>query len=66
MTYSTLIAGLARSSVTLDRKILSELAMFEPYSFRAVTLASQASGVQSTQLKSPRIIVSKRAVEKAQ
>ncbi len=66
LTYSTLIAGLARSGVVLDRKILSELAMFEPYSFRAVTLASLASGVQSKQLKSPSVIVPKRAVEKAQ
>ena len=66
MTYSTLIAGLARSNVVLDRKILSELAMFEPFSFRAVTLAAEASGVQSKQLKSPRVIVPKRVVERAQ
>jgi large subunit ribosomal protein L20 len=35
-TYSKLIAGLKDKSVTLDRKILSELAVNEPKAFEAV------------------------------
>ena len=35
-TYSRLIAGLKKSNVTLDRKVLSELAVNEPKAFAAV------------------------------
>lgn len=35
-TYSRLIAGLKKANVTLDRKILAELAVNEPKSFEAV------------------------------
>lgn len=35
-TYSRLIAGLKKSNVALDRKILSELAVNEPNSFKAL------------------------------
>lgn len=35
-TYSKLIAGLKAANVTLDRKILSELAVNEPKAFEAV------------------------------
>jgi len=35
-TYSKLIAGLKKADVTLDRKILSELAVNEPKAFAAV------------------------------
>ena len=35
-TYSKLIAGLKKAGVTLDRKILSELAVSEPEAFKAV------------------------------
>ena len=35
-TYSKLIAGLKKSSINLDRKILSELAVNEPASFSAI------------------------------
>ena len=35
-TYSRLIAGLKAANVTLDRKILSELAVNEPQAFQAV------------------------------
>lgn len=35
-TYSRLIAGLKQANVTLDRKILSELAVNEPKAFEAV------------------------------
>jgi len=34
--YSQLIHGLAQENVQLDRKVLSELAMHEPFSFRAL------------------------------
>jgi large subunit ribosomal protein L20 len=36
LTYSKLIAGLKKSNVALDRKILSELATNEPKAFDAV------------------------------
>ncbi len=39
-TYSHLIANLKKSNITLDRKILSELAVNEPASFKAVVDAS--------------------------
>lgn len=35
-TYSKLIAGLKKANVTLDRKILAELAVNEPKAFAAV------------------------------
>lgn len=35
-TYSRLIAGLKKANVTLDRKVLSELAVNEPAAFKAV------------------------------
>lgn len=38
-TYSRLIAGLKEANITLDRKILSELAVNEPKAFTAVTKA---------------------------
>lgn len=36
ISYSRFIYGLNRSNILLDRKILSNLAQYEPYSFRAV------------------------------
>ncbi len=38
-TYSKLIAGLKRSNIVIDRKILSELAVNEPKAFEAVVTA---------------------------
>jgi large subunit ribosomal protein L20 len=35
-TYSKLIAGLKANNVTIDRKILAELAVNEPAAFKAV------------------------------
>ena len=35
-TYSRLIAGLKKQNISLDRKILSELAVNEPAAFKAV------------------------------
>lgn len=39
-TYSKLIAGLKTANVTLDRKVLSELAVNEPKAFEAVVRAA--------------------------
>jgi len=36
VSYSRFIEMQGRSGVTLDRKILSGLAMYEPFSFKAV------------------------------
>ena len=40
-TYSKLIASLKAAGITLDRKVLSELAVNEPKAFGAVVKASQ-------------------------
>lgn len=39
-TYSRLIAGLKGANITLDRKVLSELAVSEPAAFTAVVKAA--------------------------
>ncbi|GIL81729.1 hypothetical protein Vretimale_1316 [Volvox reticuliferus] len=36
VTYTTFITGLKQENVQLNRKVLSELAMNEPYSFKAL------------------------------
>jgi large subunit ribosomal protein L20 len=40
-TYSRLIAALKTANITLDRKVLSELAVNEPAAFEAVVKATQ-------------------------
>ena len=40
-TYSRLIAGLKKANITLDRKILAELAVSEPKAFTAVVKATE-------------------------
>jgi large subunit ribosomal protein L20 len=40
-TYSKLIAGLKAANITLDRKVLSELATNEPAAFTAVIKATE-------------------------
>ncbi|HET9174507.1 MAG TPA: 50S ribosomal protein L20 [Candidatus Saccharimonadales bacterium] len=40
-TYSKLIAGLKTANITLDRKVLAELAVNEPKAFEAVVKATQ-------------------------
>lgn len=40
-SYSKLIAGLKKADISLDRKVLSELAVSEPAAFTAVVKASQ-------------------------
>lgn len=41
LSYSQFISGLKKSGVTLDRKILSELAVNEPKAFKAVAEHAQ-------------------------
>lgn len=41
-TYSRLIAALKTAGITLDRKVLSELAVNEPQAFKAVVDAAKA------------------------
>lgn len=36
MQYSHLVSGMARASIALNRKVLSELAITEPLSFKSV------------------------------
>ena len=36
LTYSTFIGGLAKAHITVDRKVLADLAMNEPQAFAAV------------------------------
>jgi len=40
-TYSKLIAGLKKANVSLDRKVLAELAVNEPKAFEAVVKAAK-------------------------
>lgn len=40
-TYSRLIAALKKANISLDRKVLAELAVNEPVAFTAVVKASQ-------------------------
>lgn len=40
-TYSHLIAGLKKANITLDRKVLAELAVNEPAAFEAVVKAAK-------------------------
>ncbi len=40
-TYSKLIAGLKKANISLDRKVLAELAVSEPAAFEAVVKAAK-------------------------
>lgn len=40
-TYSKLIAGLKKANISLDRKVLAELAVSEPKAFEAVVKAAK-------------------------
>lgn len=42
-TYSLFIAGLKREQITLDRKVLAELAVSEPKAFEAVLKAAKVA-----------------------
>lgn len=40
-TYSVLIAGLKKTDISLDRKILAEIAVSEPEAFKAIAKAAK-------------------------
>jgi large subunit ribosomal protein L20 len=42
MSYSRLIAGLRKANVAIDRKILADVAIFDPKGFAAVVAAARA------------------------
>jgi large subunit ribosomal protein L20 len=43
MTYSVFINGLSRSGITVDRKVLSDLAINEPVAFQAIAEKAKAA-----------------------
>jgi large subunit ribosomal protein L20 len=43
MSYSQLIAGLHRAEITLDRKVLADLAVHEPAAFAAIATQAKAA-----------------------
>jgi large subunit ribosomal protein L20 len=43
MTYSVFINGLAKSGITVDRKVLSDLAIHEPAAFQAIAEKAKAA-----------------------
>jgi large subunit ribosomal protein L20 len=43
LSYSKLIAGLAKAGINLDRKILSDLAISDPAAFKSVVEAARAA-----------------------
>jgi large subunit ribosomal protein L20 len=43
MTYSVFINGLAKSGITVDRKVLSDLAITEPSAFQAIAEKAKAA-----------------------
>ena len=43
MTYSTFMNGLSRAGIEIDRKVLSDLAINEPSSFKALVDQAQAA-----------------------
>ena len=43
LSYSKLIAGLAKANVAIDRKILADLAISDPNAFKKIVEAAQAA-----------------------
>ena len=43
MTYSVFINGLSKSGITVDRKVLSDLAIHEPATFQAIAEKAKAA-----------------------
>ena len=43
MTYSVFINGLSKSGITVDRKVLSDLAIHEPVAFQAIAEKAKAA-----------------------
>ena len=48
LTYSRFIDGLAKSGITVDRKVLSDLAIREPAAFQAIVEQAKAALPQET------------------
>jgi large subunit ribosomal protein L20 len=46
MTYSTFMNGLSRAGIEIDRKVLSDIAIHEPESFKALVDQAQAALAQ--------------------
>lgn len=53
MKYSWFVNGLAEQNIQLNRKMLSELAIFEPHSFRALVEQVQYMRGPNSRLSSP-------------
>jgi large subunit ribosomal protein L20 len=51
MKYSHFIHALAASDVQLNRKVLADLAVFEPFSFKAVVETARLGAAASGELK---------------
>jgi large subunit ribosomal protein L20 len=43
ISYSKLIAGMAKANITIDRKILADLAISDPNAFKKIVEAAQAA-----------------------
>ena len=43
LTYSRFIDGLGRAGITVDRKVLSDLAIHEPAAFQAIVEKAKAA-----------------------
>jgi large subunit ribosomal protein L20 len=43
LTYSRLVDGLAKAGITIDRKVLSDIAIREPESFAAIVAQAKAA-----------------------
>ena len=48
ITYSQFINGLAKAEITVDRKVLSDLAIHEPAAFQAIVEKAKAALPQET------------------
>jgi len=48
ITYSRFIDGLAKAGITVDRKVLSDLAIREPAAFQAIVEKAKAALPQET------------------
>jgi large subunit ribosomal protein L20 len=47
MTYSTLMNGLTKAGIELNRKVLSEIAIHDPAAFAVIAKAAQAAATNS-------------------
>lgn len=59
MTYSRFIDGLTKAGIAVDRKVMADLAVYEPAAFKDLVVAAQAGLVSKTPAAKPEPIVSK-------